>query len=229
MIIKQIVENNIGITDVVNDGSLTYKGYVHHSGFDFVPELLGNFCKFINEFCNRFGITDNSKIIEFGCGSGVLVNCFPNDCLYVGLDGNLEGGKFIKEKNNKNKNFISVDLTKDFCLEPYLKYDALFSFDFMEHLDLENISIVLNHMDNLLNKNGIMLSLIDTIELEAHRSNHPLPWWIDKINSLTNWQLVDACWRHQNRESYWWQLFEKTIPPFWQPNINNQMIVIYRK
>jgi SAM-dependent methyltransferase len=224
--IKQIDAENKGIEDVSNDRSLTHRGYVHHSGFDFVPDNRGEFCKFIQAMIPQ---KEDLVVVEFGCGSGVLVQCLPEDCLYIGLDGNIEGGPFIKELDNPKKLHIPVDLTKDFELSPPVLADIVMSFDFFEHINEEHINKVISHFDRLLKPGGRFISLIDTIPLDEHVTIRPIEWWDSVFYSQTKWKPLCVGCASYNADDPSWQLFIQYHPPFWSGNINHQMLFVYEK
>ena len=224
--IKQTNPNNIGITDVKNDKSLTRPGWIEHSGWDFTPELLGDFCIFLK---NVLPEKNKYTVIEFGCGSGVMTRCLPESVFYLGLDANQKAGPEIKKLNDPKKQFIAVDLTAPFTLEPPIKADIIMSFDFFEHIEEFNLEPVIKAVDNLLKKDGYFFSIIDRFPLPEHITNKPIVWWLDIFKRYTNWKLIDACASGYNNNSFLWTQYEALRPKFWQGNVKHQMFVRYQK
>ena len=221
--------DNKGITDYENDRSLSHPGAVEHSGWDFTTEVMGNFCNFFQEFFRMYNIPRPATVVEFGCGSGVFSTCLSPKDVYVGFDGNPRAGVYVGDVDKNNHQFICADLTQPITLNEELKADLFMSWDFFEHLSVNNIPAVVDNINNLLKDGGLFLSLIDTIILPEHISNFPLSYWRAKFLDLTNWELVEGCWRAENSHCALWQLMEKYYPPFWEYNKNEQMLLVYRK
>lgn len=103
----------------------------------------------------------NKDILEIGCGNGHLYNLIKDDVnSYTGVD--------IITNNNKyeNANFIKqnlIEFDKNFLKDK--KFDVIYSNDFIEHLYEEDLTELMEYLIcNCLNKNGVILSIIPSIE-----------------------------------------------------------------
>lgn len=58
-------------------------------------------------------LTDTSKILDLGCGSGVLTNIIPTNASYTGLDNSPSLIQAAKQSNkNPHRTFVVADVTK---------------------------------------------------------------------------------------------------------------------
>ena len=64
-------------------------------------ELIPEICQ---EICNKIGLTQKHRILEIGCGSGVLGNILQNNSAeYIGFDLSFQMLKKFFSENGKNK------------------------------------------------------------------------------------------------------------------------------
>lgn len=172
---KQVNEDNIGILDIKDGRSLTRKGYRHHSGTEFSPDLLGTFCNFLSE------LVGDKSVVELGCGSGVLSKCCKN---YLGIDANKDAGNYCDGE------FIVADLTKLIVFEPSVEADLAISFDFFEHIEEDLVNTVLFNTNNMLKYGGEIFFVIDNFdELEEHITVKPANWWHQRFEKVGWTQL----------------------------------------
>jgi hypothetical protein len=225
-LIKNIITQNNGLHDYVGDISVSNPGAMYHSGFDFTPDLLGTFCDFLKPWVPN---KENLVVIELGCGSGVMVNCFPKDCIYIGLDANPDAGRCIKDLRDPTKVYIPVNLKEHFQLDPDYKADILVSFDFFEHIHKEDLPTIIKQADNLLCGGGLFFSIIDTIDTTSHLTILPIEQWLQIFALETNWKLISACSAKYNETTDVWQSYVSNIPSFWFKNLDYQMVFIYEK
>jgi hypothetical protein len=186
--VKQILEFNQGIQDIVGDDSVSHKGFKYHSSFDFTQDKLGLFCNVIKELEVR---SNAGTVIELGCGSAVIATCLKPETNYLGLDGNPDSGLFIDRLAQENKSNIVLDFTKEFVLEPAPKADLLLSFDFFEHLPNDKLDFAVEKAGGLLNEGGLAFFIIDRLPLAEHISIYPLEFWREKFERINGWTWIE--------------------------------------
>jgi cyclopropane fatty-acyl-phospholipid synthase-like methyltransferase len=209
--IKQIMKNNKGITDIDGDVSLTHPGFCYHSGFDFGPEMLKEraYCKFVNNL-----LEDAKTVIDLGCGSAALALCFPNDVTYIGIDANPDAGGYTKEPNQSNSYYIVADVTRPFKLDPPVQADLLISIQFFEHIEKQHINFVIERTKDLVKVTGRLFLLIDNLENPAHLIRHERTWWTRKFKDvglypINNQRHLDLIREHRERQPKAWRVNEK--------------------
>lgn len=170
MLRRQTNESNIGIVDLADDHnhSRTRQGYLHCSGTEFHPELLGGFGDFIAR------LVGGGFVVELGCGSAVIsAHCKGG---YLGLDGNVDGG------NHCTGEFFAVDLTSTIGFDPPVEADFLLSFNFFEHIEEDRVDAVLQNADKLLKPGGQVFFLIDLIyNGPEHVTLKEDDWWHERL------------------------------------------------
>jgi len=215
--VRQIIESNKGIVDIVGDDSLTHKGFKYHSSFDFTVDKLDKFCNVIRLLEAECG---GDTVIELGCGSSVMATCLKEETSYLGLDGNPDAGMYVKGMNKENKHVIVVDFTKEFMLEPTVKADLLISFDVFEHLPEEKIDFVIKQVSRLLKPNGLAFFIIDRLPLQEHITIRDLSWWQNKFETINKWRRIES-------ESFM-QVLRENPCGHWVQNIQWHNYLLYR-
>lgn len=215
---EQLNKENTGITDIHGDFSLTRKGFIVHSSFDFGHHNLGSFCKVVN----RFVAKPEATVVELGCGSTVLATCLPEEATYVGLDANPGAGMYVKELKQDNKQVIILDLTKDFSIWPPLQADYVLSFDFFEHIEYAHIDILQRQIEPLLAVGGKAFFIIDTIDLPEHLIRESEEWWTSKFaQNCPSWKKVE--------DPELQKFYLQNVPPHWKPNVPHQWVLFFER
>lgn len=216
---KQVLKDNKGITDIVEDRSETRKGFLYHSSFDFNHETIGNFYKVINRMVES---KPNGTIVEMGCGSSIIAPYLPRTMTYVGLDGNPDSGVFARELNDPRCVNIVLDLTKEYKIEPNLEADFFISFDFFEHMEPENIDFVINKAEKLLAVGGKAFLIVDSMDLDEHLIQKPRQWWLDKFAiNAPSWKLYD--------DPSFMSFYLQNVPPHWSYNVPQQHALLFER
>ena len=203
---RQMNEDNVGIIDIENNRSLSRKGYVHHSGTEFSPELLGTFCSFLSEFVK------DKFVVELGCGSGVLSKCCKR---YIGLDANKDAGNYCEGE------FIVADLTKPVIFKPPIEADLAISFDFFEHIEEDLVDVVLFNTNNMLKNGGEIFFVIDNFdELEEHITIKPVSWWQQRFKKIG--------WTELPIDPKFKQSYMDNMPIHWKKWLKQNYHVLFR-
>lgn len=106
--------------------------------------------KFINK--NIYEYFKNKKILDIGCGTGEFLKNYHdlgNQCIGIDIQQNF------KFKNLKGYILKNTDL-KNFIKKNKQKFDVIFLFEFLEHLNLEDRKFLFKNLLNLLNKNSLV-------------------------------------------------------------------------
>ena len=110
--------------------------------------------KIIKKFnnLNIYEYFKNKKILDIGCGTGEFLKNYhdlDNQCLGIDIQQNF------KFKNINGYILKNIDL-KSFIKNNKKKFDVIFLFEFLEHLNLEDRKFLFKNLFNLLNKNSLV-------------------------------------------------------------------------
>ena len=101
---------------------------------------------------NIYEYLNNKKILDIGCGTGEFLKNYHdlnNQCSGIDI-----------EKNFKFKNKIGFTLKntdiKSFINNNKKKFDVIFIFEFLEHLNLSDREFLFKNLFKLLNKNSLI-------------------------------------------------------------------------
>jgi len=110
--------------------------------------------KIIKKFTNLsiYDYLSNKKILDIGCGTGEFLKNYhdlKNQCFGIDI-----------QQNFKFKNEIGYLLKKtdiqSFIKNNKKKFDVIFLFEFLEHLNLTERKFLFKNLFNLLNKNSLI-------------------------------------------------------------------------
>ena len=110
--------------------------------------------KIIKKFTNLniYEYLNNKKILDIGCGTGEFLKNYhdlDNQCIGIDIQ------KSFKFKNVNGYILKNIDL-KGFIKNNKKKFDVIFLFEFLEHLNLEDRKFLFKNLFNLLNKNSLV-------------------------------------------------------------------------
>jgi len=137
--IRQILEN-----------SKVYQGFI---------DILGGrslYKYFVNEIVKP---KEGCKILDIGCGTGVLLEYFEDNIDYTGIDLN---GKYISKAKAKYLNkgtFITSKIDKNFKLNMSSKFDYVICLAVLHHLDDTVINDLLDNVKEILKFDGKFITL----------------------------------------------------------------------
>ena len=92
----------------------------------------------------------NKKILDLGCGTGEFLNNYFDmgaECLGIDIENNF------KIKNKKNFKLINIEANK-FLKNCKKKFDVIFLFEFLEHLEEQDKYQLFENLTKNLNKNA---------------------------------------------------------------------------
>ena len=92
----------------------------------------------------------NKKILDLGCGTGEFLNNYCGmgaECLGIDIENNF------KIKNKINFKLINIEANK-FLKNCKKKFDVVFLFEFLEHLEEEDKHKLFKNLSKNLNKNA---------------------------------------------------------------------------
>lgn len=116
------------------------------------------------------------KIVEFGCGNGILCEYLTKMNYDVtGVD--IADSDIMYDRSKYE--FIKMNL----CETPYdfsdRQFDYAVSFDFMEHLPSDRVKSVLQEMCRV--SNGVIMKVACSPEPLLHLTVKTPGWWLDKL------------------------------------------------
>lgn len=123
----------------------------------------------INLIIKKYVNLKEPKIIDIGCGCGILIEYLKNKGFkYVkGIDVEK---KFVDEAIKRGNNVILCDIEKD--IEVTEKYDVVILSDVIEHI--ENDKKVISNILDIMNKGGLCILFVPSFKI--------LWSWHDVIN-----------------------------------------------
>ena len=101
---------------------------------------------------NIYDYLNNKKILDIGCGTGEFLKNYHdlnNQCLGIDIQQNF---KFQNKIGFTLKNIDIVSFLKN----NKKKFDIIFIFEFLEHLDLYDRKFLFKNLSKLLNKNSLI-------------------------------------------------------------------------
>ena len=110
--------------------------------------------KIIKKFThsNIYDYLNNKKILDIGCGTGEFLKNYhdlKNQCLGIDIQQNF------KFKNKIGFTLKNIDI-KNFIKNNKKKFDIIFIFEFLEHLNLSDRKYLFKNLSKLLNKNSLI-------------------------------------------------------------------------
>jgi SAM-dependent methyltransferase len=130
------------------------------------PINLGSYYHYrLDKFFNKF-ILRNSKVLEIGCGGSQWLPYFAKEyqAEVWGIDYSKTGVDLVRvnlKTQNVNGKIILGDIFTNKDL-PNKYFDIVYSYGFIEHFS--NPQKVLNRMTQLLNRGGVIITLIPNLQ-----------------------------------------------------------------
>ncbi len=141
----------------MKSGEYKQKGDYHKNldkNWPFYPVYLAKI-KLIKNFFT--GVNKNKKILDLGCGEGVLVNKFKNKGYdIVGADANYESENVLK------KDILGTEFEDS-------SFDIILCLDVLEHLDFEEQRIALKEIKRILKPKGLLILTLPNLAHFASR------------------------------------------------------------
>jgi SAM-dependent methyltransferase len=147
---------NAGIDDV---GEFYSRKFVHDASFDFIKIPCNyyniNYFKMLWVFSN---VQPNSRVLDFGCGSGTLSCLKAKNCEITGIDFSSIALDMAKNKNSYDHTFCT-DIS-DFDHEKGF-FDYIVSLDVLGHIEFGNKDKIISSLKEFLKPTGVMLHGIE--------------------------------------------------------------------
>lgn len=161
------------------------------------------------------GLPRPPRVLDLGCsGGGFIRDCLNDGCLAVGLEGSDFSLRMSRAEWAllANKFLFTADITKPFQLlanhddgsKQPLRFDAITSWDVLEHIETKDLPEVCKNLTNNLADDGICIFSIsdssDTIRgVELHQTIQPKSWWRDMFseNGLVENPEIEAYFNTQ--------------------------------
>ena len=135
------------------------------------------------------------RILDLGCsGGGFVRSCLNDGCLAVGLEGSDYSKRMLRAEwaYLADRFLFTADLTAPFTISAtyddggteLVKFDAITSWDVLEHIKTEDLPSVIENIKRHLAPSGLCIFSISTDEeiingIKLHQTVEKREWWID--------------------------------------------------
>ena len=122
---------------------------------DIYFEIRKRICPF-HEVVNQ--IPMGKKILDIGCGNGLLYKYFLNNkdyISYTGIDKNLKKLQKLQQKSPNNVYFLDKKIED--ILEDIINYDCILMIDVMHHVNKKYQKMVIENILKKMNKGSILI------------------------------------------------------------------------
>lgn len=158
-----ITYETCGITDV----ETFYKEkFAHNVSYDIEESLLYeyNILNLKQMYIYDY-IKPNSKILDFGCGSGTFKILKKLNCYLVGVDMSSKAVEYAKTLNQYDEAY-SLDIFDTFFDKYINSFDYIISSDVFGHIEFKDKDNVIKRLKSLLKENGTMIHGIETGDIK---------------------------------------------------------------
>ena len=137
---------------------------------------------------------ENIKLLDIGCSGGGFVKTIHDA---GGFAVGIEGSDYSKIRKRAEWNTIphrlfTADATAPFTLtanEEPLKFSIITAWEFIEHIEEEDLPELFNNFNRNLSENGIIIMSVSPIDdivegVNLHRTVKPFSWWVEKVQEL---------------------------------------------
>ena len=184
----------------------------------------------IKEYCKK--LKGKSKVLEIGCGSGILLSLLEenfNNLLFEGLEPFGDGFSSLKIFNTITKNSgIKIRNTGYENFKPSSKYDLIFCINVFEHLkDWKNFLI---RVQLFLTKNGRLIILCPNYGF-PYESHFKIPIIVNK--KITYYFFKEYIQKYEEKNNFkglWKSLNlikKKELKNFLKKNKYNNNLTLY--
>lgn len=144
----------------INDVSEFYREkFVHQANFDFAHRILNFFnLNYFKSFWIYAKVKPNSRVLDFGCGSGTLSILKHKGCHLTGVDYSVAALEIARTINHYDE-VVAGDISG--CQLPLASFDYIVSLDVFGHIEFAHKDAVIGRLKDLLKPNGTMLHGIE--------------------------------------------------------------------
>ena len=123
--------------------------------YDEIYQKYKDYYLLVSDIVKKFA-PSKAKILDLGCGTGILEMYLPKDCKIVGIDNSKDMLKIAKDKKLKNTKFVLADI-RNFNLEE--KFDiAVCINDTLNHLtSSKDLKSFFANVARHLKKGGLLI------------------------------------------------------------------------
>jgi cytidyltransferase-like protein len=213
-------DNNISTTSILNNiNTISNIDTNDKSGWDLIWEKKGNTkddnpfnlngyddTSFnpkdsFNDITSKFNISKDSKVLEFGCGAGLLSNIFNNECDYYGIDYSSS----LISKNMKLYNSKVYNCSADKTPFKDKFFDYSFSIGVFEYFPSKEYSLeVINEMKRVTKKGIYIINIrknTHDCKKEKHKFNGVYKHLIYNTDDFFDFEILVSNYEQNDRFS----------------------------
>ena len=131
------------------------------------------------------------RVLDMGCsGGGFIRECNNDGCLAIGLEGSDYSEKHRRAEWAIIPEFLfTCDIGKNFKLfkdNEHIKFNLITSWEYLEHINPEDVDTLIKNIKNNLLDDGIFIASLSNFPdicngIDLHQSKHPKKWWYNKF------------------------------------------------
>ena len=186
------------------------KGISGYQNYRWLPELT---IKMAHNFVRKLEL-NNDKVLDFGCAKGYLVKALR--ILDIEAYGCDISPYAIDKADSDIRDYCKLAESTDKLIPFDFKFDWIITKDVLEHLDEEDIDIVIPQFKDSASKCFHVIPLgnnnkytVHNYELdETHRLAKPKEWWIEKFRRF-GWELVSFDYKVSGIKDNWAEKYDK--------------------
>jgi cyclopropane fatty-acyl-phospholipid synthase-like methyltransferase len=119
--------------------------------FDLYQRVIGA-SKSKQQFVNGYvRVQPGDRVLDLGCGTGALLDAFPQGVEYVGVDIDRAYVQRARERFRGRGAFVCADVA---VFRPSARFDVVVAYGLLHHLDDEHVRRVLEVARDALDKDG---------------------------------------------------------------------------
>lgn len=142
------------MSKVENDGSSGDTAIALHSG-EYVERFKAAPRERLARLVELMAIGPSDKIVDLGCGTGMLLSLLPESAHYDGVDFSQDFVDAARKLNPKKGNFHCTDIV-EYCNKNKGKYDIATTMDFSEHVDNSEFVRIYSAIRESMREGGVL-------------------------------------------------------------------------